>query len=149
MRFDLRIPCPECPFRHESLAGWLGSNTPEDMAKMASAGARMPCHCTVDYEDPMWRDKMERPNSSVQQCAGALAAARHQAVLPRDTALRSQMENLDPEAMNMVMNLFAFMDHHNAAEVKSWEFADDVFSRIRTGAGVTVVMDDSSPSTKK
>lgn len=125
MKHDLTSPCKHCPWRLHSLQGWLGYNTPEDLAMGAKMGLRQPCHMTLDYEDPMWREKMEDPTSDVQQCAGALIAGRLEYVLPRDPILRYQSDKLTQDSIHEVMPIEDFLNHHNSAKVKSWLFEGD------------------------
>lgn len=64
--------CPQCPFRHDSVPGWLGSYTPASI--FAQLWRSMPffCHPTVDYEDPNWEAKAMRGG---KLCLGSLRFA--------------------------------------------------------------------------
>lgn len=48
-------PCPACPWRKDSVRGHLGAATPMEFVSTAESEAAMPCHLTVNYEDPEWR----------------------------------------------------------------------------------------------
>lgn len=43
-RGPLRAPCSDCPWRRDSLAGWLGPNTPAEWVALAHGEARIDCH---------------------------------------------------------------------------------------------------------
>lgn len=52
----MKAPCAACPFRRDSLPGWLGDATPEDFMAAVLGDAPMPCHETIDYSDPGWKE---------------------------------------------------------------------------------------------
>jgi hypothetical protein len=121
MKYEKTVPCPFCPFRKDALAGWLGANTPEQMAWDALNEIHLPCHKTVDYEKADWQRRMYLPESGAQHCAGARACAKKSYQLPRDPVLRKAQDSLFEEAVDMVMTGKEFIDYHNAARTKSWE----------------------------
>jgi anti-sigma factor ChrR (cupin superfamily) len=43
-------PCDACPFVKESIKGWLGPWTPEDMHRSVMAEQPFPCHKTIDHD---------------------------------------------------------------------------------------------------
>ena len=53
-------PCGKCPFRRASLPGWLGRATPESFIVEISMERPLPCHPTIDYEDPAWLQRWNR-----------------------------------------------------------------------------------------
>lgn len=59
-------PCSQCPWRRQSLAGWLGVSEPGEFLAQSDSGLRMPCHTTVDYEAANW----EAAAKTAPQCAG-------------------------------------------------------------------------------
>jgi hypothetical protein len=69
----------------------------------------MPCHCTIDYEDPDWR-KTQLPNAPL--CVGGLIFMRNVAKLPRDPVLRAAMEEV-PRYSKVFATSQAFLQHHN------------------------------------
>ncbi len=40
-------PCSDCPFRRDSLPGWLGGNTPLDFVRMAHSETSYRCHAKI------------------------------------------------------------------------------------------------------
>lgn len=67
-----RTPCSDCPFRRDSLRGWLGGSQPSEFVAMAHSDMRYPCHLTRGK----WA---KRP-----QCAGLAIYRANVAKLPRD-----------------------------------------------------------------
>lgn len=109
--------CKQCPYRRDSLPGWLGSGTPESFAYGAVADKlpeEFPCHCAIDYDDPKWKDT-QYPEASL--CAGALAMARNNCKLatdPERAALIAQVPR-DPEVFQFPAE---FLAHHKAQNAK-------------------------------
>lgn len=65
MRYDLRRPCRDCPFRREGGCR-VGA---KHIERVATYKTPFPCHKTVRYESRYrWRD-----HGRAQACAGALA----------------------------------------------------------------------------
>lgn len=60
--------CKACPFRRTSWKGWLGADTPTGFIDKTEAGVAMPCHATVDYEGPGWKERA----AAAPLCRGAL-----------------------------------------------------------------------------
>lgn len=77
---DLKKPCEACPFRKESAPGWTGNATPEEFLDTTMCDRTMPCHLTVDYENPYWEDDLDLS----QQCAGAAIFFTNICKLSRD-----------------------------------------------------------------
>jgi hypothetical protein len=109
MLFDQKTPCRECPFRRRSLPGWLGASNPEEFLATTLADAEMPCHMTVDYEDPYWEDELDM----AQFCAGALIFFRNICKVSRD---RSR-PLLPADKENVFATPAEFLAHHKS-EVK-------------------------------
>jgi hypothetical protein len=59
-------PCGQCPWRRDSLEGWLGASEPGEFLAQSDSGLRMPCHSTVDYEAANWKAAVK----TAPQCAG-------------------------------------------------------------------------------
>jgi hypothetical protein len=68
MRFELRQPCDQCPFRQDTLRGWLGEERAREIAQSVVEWDRtFPCHKTVTHDDDDPQD-----TEAEQHCAGAL-----------------------------------------------------------------------------
>lgn len=73
-------PCAQCPFKRQSLPGYLGADDPESFITKTMADMEMPCHMSVDYEDPDWESTLD----DAQQCAGAAIMFSNMCKLSRD-----------------------------------------------------------------
>ena len=75
MKFDLKKPCTNCPFRKDSRKRWLSKARAQDLVSTVILGDdSFTCHKTVNYE--AWNkqddDTEYQPNGEEQFCAGAL-----------------------------------------------------------------------------
>ncbi len=68
-------PCNDCPWRKQSLPGWLGPMAAEDWVALAMSDQPVACHMTLD-EDFSWEGAF--------QCAGAADFRANICKLPRD-----------------------------------------------------------------
>ena len=96
-------PCRECPFRRESMPGYLGEDTPDGFMATTLADHEMPCHLTVDYEEDDWEESLDEAS----YCAGALNFFRNMCKISRDRN-RPQGEK-DPTVFS---NPMEFLAHH-------------------------------------
>lgn len=102
-------PCAACPFRKESLPGYLGASTPtEFMLHTLDQEVRMPCHSAIDYEDKDWY-RSQYPQAPL--CAGALAFMCNTAKSPRDPDLRDARNQVGRRD-DVFGNRKEFLEHH-------------------------------------
>lgn len=92
-------PCRECPWRKNSIPGWLGASTPLEFLDLSESEARMPCHLTVDYERDDWEEQIK----TAPQCAGRAIYFANRCKVPKNReliVLEADRENVftDPEA---------------------------------------------------
>lgn len=66
VKFDLRRPCADCPFRHD-IPGYLTAGRAKEIATALLGDATFTCHKTNEFTN---EGTVETPNS--QHCAGAL-----------------------------------------------------------------------------
>lgn len=85
-------PCSDCPWRRDSLNGWLGGHTPEEFLRIAHADTTYNCHAVTN-----------------QQCAGM-------AVYRRNTckSTRPPMLTLPADHATVFSNRMQFQAHHEA-----------------------------------
>lgn len=69
MNFDLRTPCPHCPFRTDIPSYLSGPERAKEIVD-AIANGTFSCHNTVDHDE--WGDGQNIPREEEQFCAGAL-----------------------------------------------------------------------------
>lgn len=104
MRPPLPKPCKACPFRRKSAPGWLGASTPEEfLREQTLRDLEMPCHSTVDYENPWWRDRLDQ----ARFCAGALIFFANICKLSRDPS-RPRL----PKSSEVFASPQEFLEHH-------------------------------------
>ena len=72
-----------------------------------NSDAPMPCHATVDYSDPDWRDQLE--TDAVAYCVGAAIFLRNQLKLPM---LRSRARFV-ADRKTIFANRAEFLAHHS------------------------------------
>src|SRR5687768_7216824 len=100
-------PCGQCPWRRNSLQGWLGNTTPEQFLATAMDGEhRMPCHSQIDYERRDWEAQIER----VSVCAGTRIFQANIGKLPRNRFLASL--KLEPDHETVFSSPQEFLAHH-------------------------------------
>ncbi len=108
MEHTHKKPCRECPFRKESLPGYLGADNPEDFLATTLDDFPMPCHLTVDYEEDGWESLV-----GASYCAGALSFFRNMCKMSRDRK-RPQGEKDE----TVFSRPDEFLKHHKSLEVR-------------------------------
>lgn len=86
-------PCSDCPFRRDSLHGWLGGYLPEMFTNAAHGEERMPCHLVKGM-----------------QCAGAGIFRGNVFKSPRNKELLT----LRPDREVVFSSTQEFIQHHTA-----------------------------------
>lgn len=114
--------CNDCPFRRKSMAGWLGGSSPEGFIDCIQRDEPLPCHQTVDYDDPHWLAKwmLQRDNGgkfSPKMCAGALIFMANKLQRPHVPGFPT----LPRDVENVFSNSVEFVRHHREAAVHSWD----------------------------
>lgn len=71
-----RQPCGDCPFRRDSIPGWLGSHDdPKWWMRVAHGEGRMECHARKAPNDGSWH------------CAGAAIFRANICKVPKDSSI--------------------------------------------------------------
>ena len=65
-------PCSDCPWRRDSVPGWLGSMTSDEWLALAHGEGQADCHTTV------------RPDGGAHACAGLAIYRANVCKAPRD-----------------------------------------------------------------
>jgi len=102
-----KTPCDDCPFRRDSLPGWVGDSTPEDFIQTTMADVPMPCHKTLDYNDSDWKRDWDTGAAGLL-CAGALTFFANTCKLSRDR----NRPRLPKDPVNIFSNSVEFMEYH-------------------------------------
>lgn len=109
-------PCSACPFRRKSMPGWLGAGSPESFLDCMQNDEPLPCHKTIDYDDPRWEEKWSAQQTG-SMCAGALIFMANKMQRPRTPGFPT----LAPDQTNVFANSLEFVRHHREAAVHSWK----------------------------
>lgn len=113
-------PCNECPFRRKAMPGWLGAATPQSFIVEISMERPLPCHPSIDYDDDQWLEKWAAQKIG-KICAGSLILSANMGKRPRDP----KFPRLQSDKKLVFASHREFIDHHEAASVKSWELSQD------------------------
>lgn len=84
-------PCSDCPWRRDSLPGWLGGGEPQEFIDMAHGEYKYPCHVIVN-----------------QQCAGMAIYRANVVKCPRDASILRLPGDTDKVFATPV----EFLNHH-------------------------------------
>jgi len=97
MKFDLRKPCDDCPFRRVG-GVQLTRGRVREIARLVTSnpGATFACHKTT-VDDDETGDRVETPES--QHCAGALVFAHRQGRYPQLVRIAGRLGMYDPDAL--------------------------------------------------
>lgn len=111
MKYNLTKPCNECPFRRESLAGWLGPWDPDDLLRVIG-NSTFPCHRTVKPEDYHNEDAPH-----LESCAGMAIFLNNKVERSRNDSNRCHQELLrgSEHAPSVFRTGTEFLDHHKRA----------------------------------
>ncbi|WP_187967900.1 hypothetical protein [Aquibium microcysteis] len=120
MRTNLTEPCKECPFRRNSMPGWLGPWEPTDLLAAIKV-APFPCHRTIkadmSFDDP--------GAAKLELCAGAALFLNYKMEVSRCKVTADHQFTL-ATSLTKDERVFAddtsLLDHHGNASVKSWKF---------------------------
>lgn len=111
MQPPLSKPCRECPFLRTAPNGYLGAATPENFIQSTlNTEEGMPCHLTVDYDDPDWLDKLDE----AQLCRGSLIFLKNSCKLPRSAAYCAEVQAVPADRETVFANSMEFLKHHTA-----------------------------------
>lgn len=83
--------CSDCPWKRDSLPGWLGGMSPEEWKLMAHGETKIMCHCI-----------------SNQQCAGVAIYRANVCKTPRDPG----QLRLPADRETIFSTPMEFMEHH-------------------------------------
>lgn len=100
----MRKPCKECPFRRESLPGYLGRDNANNFLATTLRDTRMPCHLTVDYEAEDWREQV----ADAPECAGAATFFANTCKLSK----RKDALHMKPDKALVFSRAQEFLEHH-------------------------------------
>ena len=96
-------PCKECPFKKNSLRGWLGGVSVADSIEIALSESDFHCHMT-------------RETSKVKHCAGRMLFASKTAKKFRNQEMEEiRLSILKNNGVDEILNVTEFKEHHKFA----------------------------------
>src|SRR5271154_2443844 len=104
----VKKPCSQCPFRRKSMPGWLGNSSPEGFIDCIQRDEPLPCHQTIDYDDPRWLSKWIEQQGAGKMCAGALVFMANKVQRPHDR----EFPTMPKDPANVFSNSVEFVRHH-------------------------------------
>lgn len=127
MKTACSIQCKACPFRRNSLPGWLGDYTPESIFYQLWRSIPFFCHTKIDYADTNWHKKADKNG---KLCLGSVAFQKKiMAPLHKDAYDETDGEVIKARKLNQdrkdidCMEIKEFMSWHkneNGASMKSF-----------------------------
>lgn len=113
MKFDLRRPCPDCPFTTTCLSGWLGRARAQEIADAVSREDKtFACHKTTRSGGS------RKARANEQQCAGAAIMVEKTGTANAMLQIAERFGLSDPARLDLGAPVFdsfaAFVDHHGA-----------------------------------
>lgn len=100
-------PCSECPWRRNSLPGWLGPHTAEEWVQGAHGDHEIACHLSIphsDNDDEAGDEEM----AEMTTCSGAAIYRHNVCKSPRFVP----RENTLPADTSLVFGYGEFLQHH-------------------------------------
>lgn len=92
----------------------------------------MPCHATVDYDDPNWKDQLiEAP-----LCAGALVFLKNTGKLPRSPHLAAAVDAVEQDFDTVFVHGGQFLDHHKSLGIHNEAKPGDELPPAARPAGI-------------
>ncbi|MDO4897599.1 MAG: DUF6283 family protein [Moraxella sp.] len=122
MKFELKRPCKDCPFRNDKphQQGWLGEKRAMEIYENLLDGGCFPCHKTHDYLKDDGNGFTHQEGH--QFCAGALIMLENENKTAHNQALRVAMRLrlYDPDGLDMSSPVFnngdEFIDWHGSSK---------------------------------
>lgn len=128
VQYNRKLPCNACPFRPNSLPGWLGDYAPAEIIDCIRYEIPFYCHQEIEnlpqsgtidletaqlnaeangYDMEDWRMHLD----AINHCAGALIMAKKMAKLPRDRRASNAVKNISLNAP-VFQTPEDFIDYH-------------------------------------
>lgn len=105
MKNNLKKPCAECPFKKDSIKGWLGGETAKSTFEMVTHECDFACHMT-----------RHKKQEEMSRCRGFLMFSRKIGKMPKyNIPLANALKEIPfKEAMEneSILELKEFFTHH-------------------------------------
>ncbi len=105
----MKKPCSECPYRKNSIKGWLGesSGDPMDFLAQLQNPDLHPCHKTIDWEKD---DDIEK--SDAPKCVGALQFMNNSLQISRYPEIAKLQKTVGKNLDEVMHHKKEFIEHH-------------------------------------
>jgi hypothetical protein len=104
-----KTPCIECPWKRQSLAGWLGPQNADWYVDRIRAEQPMACH--MHFDDKTHLKPENEAISDLPYCAGSLIVQRNMCKKPRDLEYATAVERVE-RTLAVFSHPFEFWKHH-------------------------------------
>jgi len=102
-------PCGDCPFRKNSLPGWIGNwSDPEELLSASQSEAGFPCHTSFDNSELTVQEACDSPK--VHVCVGSLQMSRNSFKMYRNPILAAWAKLVGKS--ESVLSDWDFVKHH-------------------------------------
>lgn len=108
--------CKECPFKRDSLAGYLGEASFDPMAFLGphlQGGEPLPCHLSIDWEADLGGMRVYTDKSL---CRGYLIFLKNSCTMPRDLEMAELRNTVEKDTENFFQWQPEFVEHHSKKE---------------------------------
>ena len=105
MKDKLKSPCNECPFRKNSLPGYLGGVwTAKELHQTVMGEAPFPCHQTMEHRE-----------EDYSHCVGSIMYMNKNAKRCQNIQLSRLQAKFKDEDHSNILSLVEFVEHHQKA----------------------------------
>lgn len=133
MKFDLKRPCPHCPFRKD-IPGFLRRERASGIARDIANGSTFACHETTVPDE--WDEGELVADENSQFCAGALLVMEKSELPNQIVRISERLGVYDPARLDMAApvhdSFAAFVYHHGGTEERDDEI-DECCSVVEHG----------------
>ena len=102
----MKNTCKECPFRKDSIRGWLSDYTIDQLHNLVMSEIQFPCHMQMGDEDIKFEDADQYP-----VCEGSIKYMKKSAKMPRNPVLLKMVQEA-PKDEN-ILSATEFRKHHD------------------------------------
>ncbi len=105
----MRVACNECPFRKDSMRGWLADYTPEGLHNLVMSEVQFPCHMLMGDENIEFEDA-----ELYEPCTGAIRYMKQAGKVPRNYKLAAIVKQATD--VEDILTPQEFIVHHRPFE---------------------------------
>jgi hypothetical protein len=129
MKTTLRTPCDKCPFRRDSLRGWLGPWDVEGLLWHLGRGT-FACHKTIVRDD--------QPEDELTSCAGAAIFLNNKHERSRHWKMAEHQDNVERVPRELRDQVFKWGDefraHHGIGMIRDEDKVRIILDIKRSGS---------------